>query len=329
MSRSIEENTEEPLVSVIIPTRNRAQSLKRAVDSVLKQDYHNLEVIVVDDASSDNTLQAIQSEFDDSRLRYIRHDTKKGGAAARNSGIRSSRGEFIAFLDDDDEWAPEKISLQLSVFSAGSSRLGLVHCGQVRCRDGKVLYKVMPRHRGGTFSLQLFEDRMTGTPSWLVRRSCFFDERVGMFDENLPARQDYDMALRISRLYEIDFVPRHLLIVHEDEGNRISDNTENRIAGHLRVLEKVKEYSAEFNAVARRRILSSHYYSIANHLLKYGHFARGTEYLRMSLREWPFNTKTLIIYCFAALGDRELRFFDRIVVLLRFLKGIYSSFWQL
>src|SRR3989338_8677774 len=100
-------------VSVIIPTHNRPELLKRAVKSVLNQTYKDLEVIVVDDGLEKRADETVNS-FNDSRLKYIQHPEEKGGSAARNTGIKNSSGEFIAFLDDDDEWLPEKLEIQIN-----------------------------------------------------------------------------------------------------------------------------------------------------------------------------------------------------------------------
>ena len=106
-----------PTVSIIIPTYNRAHLIGRAIQSVLNQTYQNFEIIVVDDGSTDNTEEMIK-EFQkhDKRIKYIRHEKNRGGAAARNTGIKVARGEYIAFQDSDDEWLPEKLEKQMDVF---------------------------------------------------------------------------------------------------------------------------------------------------------------------------------------------------------------------
>lgn len=320
--RSIENTRRSPgisksLVSVIITTHNRSGLLGRAINSALAQDYRNTEIIIVDDASDDSTKEVVDSLAGDLRLKYIRHEQCRGGSAARNTGISNASGEYIAFLDDDDEWLQSKIGLQVEVFLNGDSQLGLVHCGIIRPNKDDVTNKYMPKYRGDVFLRQLLEDRVFSTSSWVVRRSCFFDNRVGMFDENLPGRQDYDMALRISRYYEVDYVPQHLAIVHEDSSNRITSNYEKRTIGHLYVLEKIRNYIEDFNAVKKRKIISFHYYSMARYLQIYGHFEGGSDFLIRSLREWPFNIKALVVYFFILFGDRELSHFENMRSLVR------------
>ncbi len=104
---------EQPLVSVIIPTYNRADLIGHTLDSAINQSYRNLEIIVIDDGSVDNTEEVVKA-IGDSRIRYIRHQTNCGGSTARNTGIEAARGEYIAFLDSDDIWVPNKIQLQLA-----------------------------------------------------------------------------------------------------------------------------------------------------------------------------------------------------------------------
>lgn len=104
-----------PKVSVIIAAYNRAHLIGRALRTVLEQTYNDFEVIIVDDASTDNTENVIKS-FDDARIKYIRHDKNKGAAAAWNTGIRASKGEYIAFQDSDDEWAEDKLEKQMNAF---------------------------------------------------------------------------------------------------------------------------------------------------------------------------------------------------------------------
>src|SRR5690348_13147078 len=104
-------------VSVIIPTHNRSDFLRNAITSVLNQTYQDFEIIVVDDGSTDNTSEVV-ANFSDERITFIRHDTNKGGSAARNTGILASKCDYIAFLDDDDEWLPDKLRKQMEILVA-------------------------------------------------------------------------------------------------------------------------------------------------------------------------------------------------------------------
>ena len=116
----------DPLVSVIIPTRNRAKFLARAIESVLKQKYSKIECIVVDDASMDNTKEAVLA-FNDSRILYLRNKVRIKASGSRNRGIKAAKGHYIAILDDDDEWLPDKIKKQVIKFGSVSKKVGVIY----------------------------------------------------------------------------------------------------------------------------------------------------------------------------------------------------------
>lgn len=127
--------SESGLVSVVIPTRDRPRLLAEALGSALAQTWRDIEVLVVDDGSRPEARPVVE-RFDDRRVTYIRNDAPRGGAAARNRGIRASRGEYVAFLDDDDIWLPTKIEKQMAVFGRAPPEVGVVYCGNF-VTDGK------------------------------------------------------------------------------------------------------------------------------------------------------------------------------------------------
>jgi glycosyltransferase involved in cell wall biosynthesis len=195
-----------PLVSVIIPTLDRPEFLRAALRSVLSQTVADFEVLVIDDGSVMNLLPVLD-EFADGRIRYFRHESRRGEAAARNTGIRSARGPYLALLDDDDEWLPEKLRLQLELFSRCPENVGCVYGGHVtiRARDGQELASEVPTRRGD-LSSALMEGNIIGPPSTIMlRRECL--ERVGLFDEAIAYGVDYDLWIRIAQEYHFDFVP--------------------------------------------------------------------------------------------------------------------------
>lgn len=176
--------------------------LKRSIASVLAQTHTHLELIVVDDASDDGT-QALVESYTDARLRYVRHNVRQGGAAARNTGIRYARGEYIAFLDSDDEWLPNKIELQLKSIGRASRR-ALVY-GQVIRRD-EFGDEVLPKRgieKNVSVAEYLFEH------GGLIQTSTLFMTtqlaREVRFDPALRKHQDWDFALRASQ-YDVEFV---------------------------------------------------------------------------------------------------------------------------
>jgi glycosyltransferase involved in cell wall biosynthesis len=226
----------EPLVSVVMPTHNRAKLLEKAIRSVLSQTYKNLEIIVVDDASCDNTSETVKT-IQDERVRYIRHETNKGGSAARNSGILLARGEYIAFLDDDDEWEPEKTEQQLKVLES---------CDAVLCTsnepgsgsaklDSKKTVDIADLRKG------LFTAGGTGA---LMARSTILKDTL--FDEKLPKYQDWDLFIRLAQKCVIGYLNKRLVRYNEGTHHRISNRILNmparELESQLRMLEKHKEF---------------------------------------------------------------------------------------
>lgn len=253
------------LVSVIIPTHNRSQLVHRAVCSVLSQTYSNLECIVVDDASTDDTQQIIQ-EFTDPRLIYIRHDVNKHASASRNTGIQNAKGEFIAFLDDDDAWLPDKLEKQVKCLSNTSPQVGLVYCWFDTYRDQEVVGTRRPNLRGYIFDQLLVSQPLGNASTLLVRREVI--NQIGGFDENLPRGNDGDFIRRVGQYYEIEVVPEVLVhyFVDHDGHPRITSNDRKgiqaAIIGHKTKLEKFREELPKYpKQEANILAIISHLYS--------------------------------------------------------------------
>lgn len=207
-----------PMVSVIIPTYNRADVLARAIQSVLAQTFTDFELIVVDDGSSDRTADVVRGFSD--RVRLVRQENR-GVSAARNTGIKISQGRLIAFLDSDDEWLPRKLEKQVALFSDGHF---ICHTDELWYRDGKpVPQKEIHRKQGGWFFTRALE-RCLISPSSVVLSRALLDE-VGWFDEDLLAAEDYDLWLRVTAFYEVAFVPEPLVIKHGGCENQLSEST--------------------------------------------------------------------------------------------------------
>ena len=193
-----------PHVSVIVPIFNSAKTIKRALDSVVAQSYSNLEVIVVDDGSSDQSANLVE-QIGIKDVKVIKHSQNRGAAAARNSGIKVARGNWIAFLDSDDTWKPEKLRRQIETLEAsGASR-------RLACATGYVLHR---KNQVLTVRLDLSPEKFRhdilfgctispGTTLLVDRRT--FDE-IGFFDENLRRLEDWDWLLRFSLRQDCDML---------------------------------------------------------------------------------------------------------------------------
>lgn len=236
-----------PLVSVVIPSFNRAELLKRAVASAMNQTHRNLEIIVVDDASHDNTKTIIEN-IDDTRIRYIQHGTNRGGSAARNTGIRLATGDYIAFLDDDDEWAPEKTERQLII---------LEHYDAVLCTSDETGSSSSKLDSKTTVDLDdLRRGRFTaGGTGVLMARATMLKETL--FDESLPKYQDWDLFIRLAHKCTIGYLNKSFVHYNEGTHDRISNRIQNMPASELekqlRMVEKHREF---FGPVWYRRHMS-------------------------------------------------------------------------
>lgn len=203
-----------PKVSVVIPTYNRSNLVKRAMQSVLDQDYRDLELIVVDDASTDDTEEQVRSIVDH-RIRYIRQSRNQDVSAARNRGMREARGEYIAFLDSDDEWLPNKLTLQVEKFEQLPPSYGALYTGtETKYEDGSI-YHFNPRFKGDVLGKLLTENITDkGSASVIIRKNVI--RVVGFFDEKIPAMEDYDYWIRIARYYKFDYIEQPLIRYHQD-----------------------------------------------------------------------------------------------------------------
>ncbi len=242
-----------PLVSVIVPTYNRANTIIRAIESVLKQTYENIEIIIVDDASGDNTAEMVKSVVD-SRIKIIRHETNKGGGAARNTGINEARGKYVSFLDSDDIWIPEKIEKQVDQFERADSRVGVIYTGFYRTdKDDVITKQVTPSKKGDLYN-RLLEGNIIGTTSVImVKRECL--QQVGGFNVSLSSCQDWDLYIRLSKVCHYDYIPDPLVRFYCGEGyNKITSNKQWVILGHKYIFDK---YNIR---LLPRRSKARHYY---------------------------------------------------------------------
>ncbi|MDL0132508.1 glycosyltransferase family 2 protein [Halobacterium salinarum] len=203
-----------PLVSVVIPTYERSEYLEGAIKTALGQTYDNIEIVVVDDGSSNQYADKIAAEFSGS-VKCVRHEENKGLSAARNTGIRESNGEYIAFLDDDDRWHKMKIARQVSALEKDATA-GLATCLVVSITPENEIVHCERSAPSGDCSDEILINNKIGTPSRvLVRQECF--EEIGVFDESLPTKQDWDFYLRLCQEWNVTAVEDHLCfrVIHD------------------------------------------------------------------------------------------------------------------
>lgn len=283
------------MVSVILPTRNRGHLIERSLLGVLNQTYTDFEVLVVDDASTDDT-EIIVKSLKDERIRYIREEKNIGAAAARNLGIKLAIGKLIAFQDSSDEWSPLKLAKQVTAFSETHEKVCVVYTGSWRKDHGIRVYipSLTVKNRQGDIHKALLWGNFVDTPSLLVRRECF--DKAGMFDERLPRFQDWELCLRISKYYHFRLIDEPLFIAYCQEDS-ISFNSHAALQALKIIFEKYH------NEIRDNLPLLAHYYHwLGVCSLENKQKAAGRDYLRKALMTYPSNTKYYVSYLLSFLG---------------------------
>lgn len=204
-------NQQNPLISIIIPIHNRVHEIGRALESVRIQAYPNLEIIIVDDGSDDD-LKGALAHFQDLPITLLHHETRHGAGAARNTGIKASRGEYIALLDSDDEWLPGKLNHQLAFLRSGGGETSLLCSGYILTWDETGRQETRTPQPCTTYRHLLMGcDLSPGSTLFAARR--VFDE-CGLFDETLERLEDWDWLLRYLRTGRVDVIPEPLVRIH-------------------------------------------------------------------------------------------------------------------
>ncbi len=292
------------MVSVIIPTYNRAAWVKEAEASVLAQTYRDFELLVVDDGSTDATLEALAPWRRD--LRLLRLSARRGVSAARNLGIASARGQWLAFLDSDDLWLPEKLARQME-FLAAHPEILLCQTDEIWVRRGVRVNPPQTHRKAGGWIFPESLKRCLVSPSAVILHRRLI-ERFGGFDERLPAAEDYDLWLRLTWRLEVGLLPQALVVKrggHPDQLSRQWGLDRYRIRALQKVLAEEDLPQSYRNAAIRTLAAKCAIY--AKGCEKRGRFAEARQYreleakyLKKSLRgravgstTWPSPAKTI------------------------------------
>jgi GT2 family glycosyltransferase len=275
-----------PVVSVVLPTYNRTESLNRAIESVLNQRFEDFELLVVDDGSTENT-KAIVEEFDDERLVYFEHEVNRGGSAARNTGIEASTGEYVAFLDDDDTWLPHKLGQQIERLEERSKEWIAAYCDYRVVRHGassrlrESIAAVLPvemssrRPEGGAELIPMVLMRkfpLGGTSTLLVRRTAI--DRLDGFDPTFRRHQDWEFLVRLLRIGKLACVKEDLVVKHESDmpsGDALKAAQQDLFAAFPSEIEQAEE--AGYN------VTGAHRFALARYYFMEGRFTSGIRYL--------------------------------------------------
>jgi len=283
----------QPLVSVIIPTYNRAHLLPKCIQSVINQSYKNLEIIIVDDASIDNT-EAVVASFPNKYIRYIKNAENKGPARARNIGIKNAKGDFIAFNDTDDIWFPYKLEKEMDLYQEG---IGVVYCRMQRNFNQNKILMPFPsiKQLHGNIFHELAKCSFVATPTVIIRSDCI--RKVGLFDEDLRIGEDWDYFLRLARECNFAFCDEILVKSSlEDDSitKKASRNVDVSISSYQKILEKhTLDFSNEEKSLLNFEIGTL--FALKNEMNK------ARKYLLKSLRQ-KFSLKNYFMYLLSFCG---------------------------
>lgn len=280
----------QPLVSVVIPTHDRPNLLERAVRSVLDQTYGELELIVVDDASAEPIGLDRIADFDAIKdVRCIRLEENQGGAGARNAGLTAVNGEYVAFLDDDDEWLPEKVERQVHRFEAANDNVGLVFTGVIQRDENRGIEDVHFNPVPGDHLRGILLKHYIGTLSSVMIRSAVFDHVDG-FRDDLPCWHDWEFYVRVARKFGFEAVNEPLVRQYVGDHDQLSDDFEAKRRVSQRLLEETfGELPASYGI--ERAVQGSQYYELAHSAYRTGRRLQALRYLVRAIMLQPFETK--------------------------------------
>jgi glycosyltransferase involved in cell wall biosynthesis len=309
-------NPQMPLVSVIIPTYNSADFLPQAIDSVLQQTYENIEIIVIDDGSTDHT-EAVLKPYTE-RIRYFKKPNG-GPSAARNMGIAEAQGEFIAFQDADDLWLPEKLQLQMDYLTA-HAEIAVVYTDLTQFDlQGQVSISLVERY-GAIPSGYIFEELLVNhaitLSSVIVRRSCI--DEVGAFDESLIGAEDYNFYLRLARKFQFGFL-NQALVQKRLHTNNLSDNLEQMCEDEIKNLDKIDRLFPDAR-IPKRRLAARIYTRFGKYYFSQQRFHQARDCFQKAFRLSPLTVETLPLWMLASTPD-SLR--NRLLALNRMRKRAF------
>lgn len=285
-------------ISVVIPTYNRDQTLGRAVKSVLNQTYRAIEVIVVDDASTDKTEQLIKS-INDPRLKYIKLETNQGANHARNIGISRASGKYIAFQDSDDEWFTEKLEKQVEFIETSNEDFDVVFCSyiNVKGRDSTYLPKLEQLQRKGNLLQQLLHGNFITTQSLLIKVDVF--REVGLLDEDMKRLQDWEFLIRVAGKCKVGFLDEPLLVTHFSDDSITSKP-------HLLPPAFLSIYNKHLSIIKTAGVEGSFCIQIAKSFVRAGNIKKAVYWHWESIKSTPWKISGVLSLFFSLLGRKGI-----------------------
>jgi glycosyltransferase involved in cell wall biosynthesis len=281
----------DPLISVVVPSYNRASLIGRTLASVLSQTLPRFELIIVDDGSTDDTL-AVLAEFQDPRIAIYQQRRNAGAPAARNAGVAMARSPLVAFQDSDDEWQPELLATHVAALAQAD-----VSFCQLEQRYGEVrsLYPPPGWRLERDAYAQLLATSHISTQTLAMTKAIF--ERVGGFDPAMPRFQDWDLVLRLAQAgARLHYIDQPLAIAH-DSPDSLTRSVEKGIIGRRRMIEK-----HGLALAAQPQVLARHHHVMGSQLRKLGRFDEAMAQFAAALRLAPGQWRSAAQWLLAALG---------------------------
>ncbi len=264
------------LISIIIPTYNRPIKLKRAITSIINQTYINFEILIINDSKIEEDVKEVIKSFNDKRIKYFCNSRTKGPSGARNTGILKSKGKFIAFLDDDDEWLPKKLELQIKLLNSRSNHAVFCAFKILNNKKWTNIIQKNVKHNQKNYLLHKYE--VCASSTILIKKSVL--NKMGLFSENLSINEDLEFILRLLREHNITYISKILVKIY---GHCIRDATKteknkkvffNMINNDLKKLTKTD----------KKHFFSLNYRDLATLFSNEGNFKKTKYYLKRSLK---------------------------------------------
>lgn len=293
----------EGLVSIIIPSYNGGDKVFKAVKSALNQTYENVEVIVVDDnglgtSEQVKTSEAVAQFKDYKNFHYIAHDVNKNGSAARNTGAKFSQGEYLGFLDDDDEYYPHYVQMHIDVHKTLDDEYALTYCSCEQYRNGNFVKSHIKKASGSLLYEVLMHKAVIGSTSLIIKKSAF--ENLGGFDESFRRHQDWEFTARVAADYKVKAIEK-VGFRRNLEYRNSSKNYETAKKYRMHYIEKMMPYIQTLSPKQQKDVITANYISLILSLLRKGkikQFIKEYRFFNLGFYGMAFVARSMFSYVF-------------------------------
>lgn len=278
--------------SIVMPTYNQDLFIEKSIKSVVNQTHSNWELLIVDNYSEDKT-EKIVSSFDDERIRYFKFKNKGVIAASRNYAIKQAKGDFVAFLDSDDLWMPNKLHL-IKAYIDKNQNCTLVYHKSNKLRGQLIISPQRKKYFSGKIYNRLLFDNFIGTLSVVVRKSVL--NSIGIFDEKaeLKGAEDWDLWIRIAKKHNIDFLDE-VLALYREHDSATSKNPDTMTKCSYGVIKKHLIEDQDLSAKLKKQMMAHHFYQAAIYYYQSKRFSQSRTYLYKSIGFYPFKIEALLL----------------------------------